>query len=73
MGTAASKTDVYHLAGSFLTEAQLSKGTAVYITGGDGIQRILLQVEGAVNGVKGVFEFILQSDGTVSHQLFKPY
>lgn len=73
VGTAASKTDIYHLAGSFLTEAQLSEGTAVYITGGDGIQRILLQVEGAVNGVKGVFEFILQPNGTVSHQLFKPY
>ena len=72
VGTALSKTDLYHRAGSFLTQFQLSKGTVSYITGGDKVQRILLQVEGAVNGVKGVFEYILQSDGTVSHQLFTP-
>ena len=73
VGTALKKNDTYHRAGSFLTEAQLSKGHAYYIIGGDGIRRIFFQVRGAVNGVHGIFEFILQPDGTVSHQLFTEY
>lgn len=69
-GTALAKNDIYHRAGSFLTESQLSKGQACYITGGDGVRRILFQVPGTLNEVRGIFEFILQPDGTVSHQLF---
>ena len=68
--SAASKNDIYHRACSFLSETQLSKGTAFYITGYDEVRCILLQVQGEINGVKGIFEFILQPDGTVSHQLF---
>ena len=73
VGTALKKNDTYHRAGSFLTEAQLSKGHAYYIIGGDGIRRIFFQVRGTVNGGHGIFEFILQPDGTVSHQLFTEY
>ena len=73
VGTALKKNDTYHRAGSFLTKAQLSKGHAYYIIGGDGIRRIFFQVRGTVNGVHGIFEFILQPDGTVSHQLFTEY
>ena len=51
-------------------ETQLSKGTAFYITDHDKVRCILLQVQGEINGVKGIFEFILQPDGTVNHQLF---
>lgn len=68
--SAASKNDIYHRACSFLSETQLSKGTAFYITGYDEVRCILLQVQGEINGVKGIFEFILQPDGTVSHKLF---
>ena len=70
VSSAVSKNDIYHRACSFLSETQLSKGTAFYITGHDKVRCILLQVQGEINGVKGIFEFILQPDGTVSHQLF---
>ena len=69
-GTALAKDDIYHRAGSYLTESQLAKGNAQYIIGGDGVRRILFQVQGSIDGITGVFEFILQPDGTVSHQLF---
>lgn len=73
VGTALSKNDVYHRAGSYLSESQLSLGKASYITGSDGKQYILFQVEGAVNDIKGMFEFIITPDGNISHQLFTAY
>ncbi|MDR7811501.1 RHS repeat domain-containing protein [Lacrimispora sp.] len=71
-GTALAKTDVYHTSASYLSESQLSAGKTFNITGGDGIQRTLLQVEGGLNGKTGIFEYIIEPNGTVSHQLFKP-
>lgn len=71
-GTALTKSDTFHRAASYVPENQLAGGKTFNITGGDGIQRILLQVEGNVNGKLGIFEYIIEPNGTVSHQLFKP-
>lgn len=51
----------------FLDESYLSKGTVFSNDEGRGI---LLQVEGEVNGHKGIFEYALEADGAVSHQFF---
>ncbi|WP_258208112.1 polymorphic toxin-type HINT domain-containing protein [Paenibacillus radicibacter] len=68
--TALSKSDPGHRAASFLTEAQIGKGTTFNITGGDGIQRTLLQVNGGLDGKNGIYEYIIDSNATVSHQRF---
>jgi hypothetical protein len=71
VGSAASKTDLYHTISKTLTKSQLSAGKVFFLTNQrDGKIRILLQTLGEVNGKKGVHEFILQLDGTVNHQLF---
>lgn len=61
------KSDIYHRAASYLTEEQLSKGKVFNLDN----NKILLQVEGSVNGKEGVFEYILDELGRVTHQLFK--
>ena len=72
--TAGSKTDAYHYAGMWLSKEQLSNGKIYSLTSSDKnkSESILFQVEGGLNGKQGVFEYILEQDGTVSHQLFKP-
>lgn len=68
----ALKNDIYHRAASFVPESQLASGKTFSIIGGDGVQRTLLQVGGEVNGKTGIFEYILDPNGTITHQLFKP-
>ena len=63
--------DKFHLASSFLSKEQLSNGKIFNIVGGDKVERLLLQVEGQVDNVSGVFEYILENTGKVSHQIFK--
>ncbi|QDH21617.1 hypothetical protein [Saccharibacillus brassicae] len=70
VGSALNKSDKNHRAASFLTEAQLSKGKTFNSTGGDGVKRTLLQVNGEMNGKSSIYEYLLQPGGTVSHQLF---
>ena len=44
------------------------------ITGGDGINRTLVEIEGSYKGVDGVFQFIIEPDGiTCNHRLFVPF
>ncbi|WP_447868031.1 hypothetical protein [Rahnella bonaserana] len=45
-------------------------GDVFKITGGDGIQRQLLQAKGSFNGKDGVFEYIYDNKGNVTHQRF---
>ena len=65
------KDDKYHRAASFLSEDQLAKGTTFNVIGKDKISRTLLQVNGKFNGKKGIFEYLIDVDGKVSHQRFK--
>ena len=67
----AMSSDIYHRAASWLSKSQLSKGKVFYIKGKDGLQYILLQVKGTLNGKNGVFEYIVNKAGEVTHQLFK--
>ena len=62
------RKDTYHRAASWLTESQLSKGKVFFINNG---RRILLQVNGKLNGKKGIFEYIIDEVGNVCHQRFK--
>jgi len=72
VSTAAQKTDVFHRAGSYLTQSQLARGVTSIPHSGDGIARTMLKVPGEVNGLQGVFEFLIEQCGAVSHQLFRP-
>jgi hypothetical protein len=58
------KADAAHRAASFLTQQELEAGRAFVFTGNDGFQRVLLQTEGpALNGEKGIYEYILILQG----------
>ncbi|MGF6907858.1 hypothetical protein [Fusobacterium sp. PH5-44] len=66
------KADNYHRAASYLTKKELSKGQVFSWKNGDKTTVTLFQVEGMVDGKKGIFEYIINKDGKVTHQLFKP-
>lgn len=71
-GTALTKNDLYHYAATFVPEKELATGQVSLIVGGDGVRRTLLQVNGKLEGKVGVYEYIIDNDGKVSHQRFKP-
>jgi len=68
------QTDPFHRASAFLSEAQLLRGRVRLLPNQrDGVARTELRVSGQVNGVSGTFEFFIEPNGIVSHQLFRPY
>ena len=67
-GSAIQKGDTYHYAAAFLSKEDLAKGSIYSLKEG---KQLLLQVSGELNGKSGVFEYILEDNGLVSHQTFK--
>jgi hypothetical protein len=68
----ALQSDVFHRAPTFMRDEAAALGTKFEIAGDDTTQYVLTQINGAVNGTKGVFEYIVNSAGDLTHQLFKP-
>lgn len=66
----ALKPDATHRAASFLSEDQLKSGSFFKIVGGDNVERKLLQTKGAMNGETGIFEYIVNPTGEITHQRF---
>ncbi|MDC7864452.1 VENN motif pre-toxin domain-containing protein [Pantoea ananatis] len=64
------KPDPTHRGASYLSREQLMDGKVFTIKGGDGIERKLLQAEGSFNEKKGIFEYIYDNKGNVTHQRF---
>ena len=64
------KSDAGHRAASFLTRRQIASGRRFTIRGGDGVERTLVQSRGSMNGNQGIFEYILDPSGKITHQRF---
>lgn len=47
-------------------------GTSTQITGGDGVKRTKISLEGEYAGRKGNFEWIVEPDGSINHRKFEP-
>lgn len=66
----ALKADPLHMASSFVVDDIAAKGRFFTIKGGDGVSRNLTQMEGIINGKKGVHEWIINENNQLSHQRF---
>ncbi len=70
-GSALEKIDQFHQAASFVSKEQLKNGKVFVLDDARGTKSILLQTKGGLNGQDGIYEFILETDGKISHQRFK--
>ena len=66
----ALKDDPTHRAASYLSGEQLGNGRTYSFRGGDNKPYTLLQTKGQLDGVDGIFEYITNSAGQVTHQRF---
>ena len=66
----ALKDDSSHRAASYLSKEQLADGRTYSFTGGDNKSYTLLQTKGQLDGVNGIFEYIINDAGQVTHQRF---
>lgn len=57
-----------HRAASYLSQEQLVGGRTYSFTGGDGRSYTLLQTRGQYNEIDGIFEYITNDIGQVTHQ-----
>lgn len=67
----AKKSDPYH---SFndIVDNYAGDAKKFFIKGGDGKTRILYQIQGSLNGNKGIFEWIYDKTKGVTHRRFIP-
>src|SRR5690606_33793047 len=68
----ALQSDPLHRAPTFVIDDICNQGTVFRIRGGDGVERTLTQMPGSVNGQAGVFEWIVDQNGSLVHQRFIP-
>ena len=68
----ALKDDPLHRAPSYVIDQIPEKGRLFTIRGGDGKSYNLTQMEGAVDGKSGIFEWLVNSKGELTHQRFIP-
>lgn len=68
----ALKDDPLHRAPSYVIDQIPEKGRTFTIRGGDGKSYNLTQMEGAVDGKPGIFEWLVNSKGELTHQRFIP-
>jgi RHS repeat-associated protein len=67
------KVDPFHSAPTWAEPGDIAaNGQEFSIAGADGVSRTLVQSAATVNDIPGRFEWIINPDGTVSHQLFVP-
>jgi len=68
----ALKDDPLHRAPSYVIDQIPEKGRLFTIRGGDGKSYNLTQMEGAVDGKLGIYEWLVNSKGELTHQRFIP-
>jgi hypothetical protein len=66
----ALQSDAFHRAPAFVVDDIAENATVFRITGGDGVQRTLVQMPGAVDDIAGRFEWIVDDLGNITHQFF---
>ena len=66
------KDDIYHRAPSWVTKEELLNAKITVTVGGDGHPYFHIEVPAVVNDMAGIFEYIVDSYGKVTHQLFIP-
>jgi hypothetical protein len=66
----ALKNDPAHRAAAWVRDDAAEGGAVFKITGGDGVQRTLIQIPGEMNGVAGRFEYIVDQAGNLTHEMF---
>ncbi len=71
IGSALLKADKYHRAAVFMREAAAKNGSQFSRIGGDGKPFTLTQLAGEVDGKKGVFEYVVDQAGNLTHQFFR--
>lgn len=59
-----------HRAASYLSQEQLAKGRTYIYRGGDNRIYKLLQTEGQLNDVDGIYVYVINDTGQVTHQRF---
>jgi RHS repeat-associated protein len=68
----AAQDDLYHSAANSVRSLVGDAGTQFQVVGADGETYTLTQVSGSVNGVDGRFEYLVDSQGSLTHQFFVP-
>ncbi|MFI0797151.1 polymorphic toxin-type HINT domain-containing protein [Micromonospora rubida] len=67
------KRDAGHIAADFVVGDIATRGVTTRLVGGDGVERLLVQMPGEMNGKAGRFEWIVERGGSgnmITHQRF---